>query len=521
MKEKYCIMEDKECLLGEPEDFCHRIAKEDQKLLEHLFKFDVETGEEPLTVVLKGAAGIGKTTLMKKAMLYWAQGKLFQQFAYVFYLNAREINQLKERSFLQIISKDWPSEEGPIERIMSEPSRLLFIIDSFDELNFAFEEPKFALCKDWTQVHPVSFLMSSLLRKAMLPESTLLVTTKLIACKKLKSLLKSQCFVELQGMSENAREEYIYHFFEDKNSALQVFSLLKDNEMLFNMCKVPRVCWIICSFLKQQMEKDNILATCDTTTALFTCYISNLFTQTDKISPNTPNERQLRKLCHLALTGVWTMTYVFYKENVRKHGLTSPAISGFLNMNILQMDTECENCYVFTHLHIQEFFAALCYVLKESLEVGNYPYVSSKYVKLLIQSSTHKNPHLTKMKCFLFGLLNIDRIKQLENIFNCQMSLEVRQKILEWVEKVANSEKFLSQMELLELFQSLYETQDETFVCEAMKFFQKIVVNICEKMHLLASSFCLKYCHCLQNIKLSINLVSEKMINPVPEAEIW
>ena len=66
-------------------------------------------------------------------MLDWAQGNLYQQkFTYVFYLNAREINQLRERSFVQLLSKDWPSTEGPIERIMSQPSRLLFIIDSFE-----------------------------------------------------------------------------------------------------------------------------------------------------------------------------------------------------------------------------------------------------------------------------------------------------------------------------------------------------------------------------------------------------
>ncbi|XP_055972328.1 NACHT, LRR and PYD domains-containing protein 14 [Sorex fumeus] len=519
IQEKFSIMEDKKHLFGELK-FCHGITQEDQTLLEHLFDIDVKTGEQPQTVVLKGAAGIGKTTLMRRAMLHWALGNLFQQqFTHVFYLNAREINQLRERSFLEMISKDWPSGEGPIERILSRPSSLLFIIDSFDELNFAFEEPEFALCREWDQVHPVSFLMSSLLRKVMLPECSLLVTTKLVASEKLQSLLKSQCSVELQGMSEEAREEYIYHFFEDQESAFQVFSVLKDNETLFSMCRAPKVCWVICSCLKQQMEKGgNILATCETTTALFTCYISNLYTHGDESSPNQPTQCHLRKLCHLAVTGVWNMTYVFYKENLKKHGLTSSAISGFLDMNILQKDTEYENCFVFTHVLVQEFFAAMCYVLEDNLEDNDNPFISPKYVKLLLESKTHKDPHLTKMKCFLFGLLNEDRIKQLEDSLHCHMSLELKWKILEWVETVGNSEQFLSQLDFLELFQYLYETQDETFVSMAMKSFQKIAVNICGKIPLLVSSFCLKYCHRLQSIKLSIDLVSE-MIDSIPEGE--
>nr|XP_023501716.1 NACHT, LRR and PYD domains-containing protein 14 isoform X4 [Equus caballus] len=522
IKEKFCIMWDKECLLGEPKDFCHEIAQKGQELLEHLFDVDVKTGEQPQTVVLQGAAGVGKTTLVRKAMLDWAQGNLYQQrFAYVFYLNAREINQLRERSFVQMISKDWPSTEGPIERIMSQPSSLLFIIDSFDELNFAFEEPEFALCEDWTQVHPVSFLMSSLLRKVMLPESSLLVTTRLTACKKLEPLLKSQRSVELLGMSEDAREEYIYQFFEDKKWALQVFGSLRNSEMLFSLCKVPLVCRVICTCLEQQMEK-GVTLTCKTTTALFTCYISSLFTPADGSCPSLPNQTQLRSLCHLAAKGVWTMTYVFYRENLRKHGLTKCDVTIFLDVNILQKDTEYENCYVFTHLHIQEFFAAMFYILKDSMETRNLFFQSFEDVKLLFESNSYKDPHLMQMKCFLFGLLNEGLVKQLEDTFNCKMSLGVKWKILQWMEILGNSDCFPSQLGFLELFHYLYETQDEGFISQAMRYFRKVVINIHGKIHLLVSSFCLKHCQSLQTIKLSVTVESErKMLNSSHSAETW
>ncbi|XP_039719374.1 NACHT, LRR and PYD domains-containing protein 14 [Pteropus medius] len=524
IQEKFFIMQDKKCLLGESKDFHHEIAEEGRELLEHLFDVDVKTGEQPQTVVLQGAAGVGKTTLVRKAMLDWAQGNLYhQKFTYIFYLNAREINQLRERSFIQMISKDWPSTEGPIERIMSQPNSLLFIIDSFDELNFAFEEPEFALCEDWTQVHPVSFLMSSLLRKVMLPESSLLVTTRLTACKKLKPLLKSQRSVELLGMSEDAREEYIYQFFEDKKWALKVLSLLKNNEMLFSMCKVPLVCSIVCTCLEQQMEKGgDVTLTCKTTTALFTSYISSLFTQVGGSCSSLPNQTQLRSLCHLAANGVWTMTHVFYRENLRKHGLTKSDVSVFLDINILQKDTEYENCYEFAHLHIQEFFAAMFYMLKDSWGTTDRSAQAFEDLKLLLESNSYKDPHLMPMKCFLFGLLNEDLVKQLEETFNCTLSLEIKWKILQWMEILGNSEYFSSQLGCLEWFHCLYETQDEAFISQAMRYFQKIVINICGKIHLLVSSFCLKYCQCLRTIKLSVTVVFEKkMLNSSPPAETW
>ncbi|KAF6105118.1 NLR family pyrin domain containing 14 [Phyllostomus discolor] len=524
IQEQFGLTRGSKCLLGEPRNFHHEIAGEGRELLEHLFDVDVNTGEQPQTVVLQGAAGVGKTTLVRKAMLDWSQGNLYQQkFTYIFYLNAREINQWRERSFVQMISKNWPGTEGPIERIMSQPNSLLFIIDSFDELNFSFEEPEFALCEDWTQVHPVSFLMSSLLRKVMLPESSLLVTTRLTACKKLKPLLKSQRSVELLGMSEDAREEYIYQFFEDKKWALQVLHLLRNNEVLFSMCKVPMLCRAICTCLEQQMEKGgDVTLTCKTTTALFTCYVSDLFTLVDGSCSGLPNQTQLRSLCHLAAKGVCTMTHVFYRENLRKHGLMKSDVSIFLAMNILQKDSDYENCYEFTHLHIQEFFAAMLYILEDSWGPMDHSSQSFADLKLLLESSSYKDPHLIQMKCFLFGLLNEDRVKQLEETFNCKMSLEIKEKILQGMEILGNSDYFLSQLGCLELFHCLYETQDEAFTGQAMRYFQKVVINICRKIHLLVSAFCLKHCQCLQTIKLCVTEVFEKKtLNSSQPAEFW
>nr|XP_011751327.1 NACHT, LRR and PYD domains-containing protein 14 isoform X4 [Macaca nemestrina] len=512
IKEKFCITWDKKSLAGKHEDFHHGIAEKDRKLLEHLFDVDVKTGEQPQTVVLQGAAGVGKTTLVRKAMLDWAEGNLYQQrFMYVFYLNGREINQLRERSFAQLISKDWPSTEGPIEGIISQPSSLLFIIDSFDELNFAFEEPEFALCEDWTQEHPVSFLMSSLLRKVMLPEASLLVTTRLTTSKRLKQLVKNHRYVELLGMSEGAREEYIYQFFEDKRWAMKAFSSLKSNEMLFSMCQVPLVCWATCTCLKQQMEKGgDVTLTCQTTTALFTSYISSLFTPVDGCSPRLPNQVQLRRLCHVAAKGIWTMTYVFYRENLRRFGLTKSDVSSFLSNNIIQKDTEYENCYVFTHLHVQEFFAAMFYMLKGNWEAGNPSCQPFEDLKSLLQSTSYKDPQLRQMKCFLFGLLNEDRVKQLERTFNCKMSLKIKSKLLQCMEVLGNSDYSPSQLGFLELFHYLYETQDKAFISQAMRYFSKVAINICEKIHLLVSSFCLKHCRCLRTIRLSVTTVFEK-----------
>lgn len=111
-------------------------------------------------------------------------------------------------------------------------------------------------------------------------------------------------------------------------------------------------------------------------------------------------------------------------------------------MNFLQKDMEYENCYVFTHLHVQEFLAAMFYVLKDRWGTRDCSLQSLEDFKLLLESSSGKDPHMMQMKCFLFGLLNEDLVKPLETTLNCKMSLDIKGKILRWLEILENSEHF-------------------------------------------------------------------------------
>ncbi|XP_028750195.1 NACHT, LRR and PYD domains-containing protein 14 [Peromyscus leucopus] len=520
IKEKFYIIWDKSSLLGESATLNHVITEKDQKLLDRIFEVDIETYKIPQTVILQGAAGIGKTTLLRKAMLEWANGNLYQQFTYAFYLSGREISQVKEKSFAQLISKNWPRSEGPIERILSKPSNLLFIIDSFDELDFSFEEPEFALCNDWTQKQPVSFLISSLLRKVMLPESFLLVTARPTAWKRLKPLLHKPHCVKLPGLSKNARMDYIHHLLKDKTWAMDGICSIRKNERLFNMCHVSHVCKVICTCLKEQVKKGgNIAVICQTTTALFTCYICSLFSQIDWGITTLPNETLVRSLCQAAAEGIWTMNHILYKKNLRKHELTRDDISVFLHVKVLQKDTEYGNCFAFTHLHIQEFFAALFYFLRENPEEKDFPIKRFENLHLLLESNCFHDPHLEQMKCFLFGLLNKERVRQLEETFKFTISMDIKGELLMCLEALEKGDSYLSQLRLIDLLHCLYETQDKEFITQALSYFPKIVVKVDEEAQLRIYSFCLKHCYSLQAIKLTAMAELKTMLDLKPIAK--
>ncbi|XP_064236956.1 NACHT, LRR and PYD domains-containing protein 12 isoform X1 [Aotus nancymaae] len=533
VRRKFRLMEDRNARLGECVNLSHRytrllLVKEhsnpmraQQQLLdtgrehartvghqtspikiETLFEPDEERPEPPRTVVMQGAAGIGKSMLAHKVMLDWADGKLFQgRFDYLFYINCRELNQsAAERSMRDLISSCWPEPSAPLRELVRVPERLLFIIDGFDELKPSFHDPQGPWCLCWEERRPPELLLSSLIRKKLLPELSLLITTRPTALEKLHRLLEHPRHVEILGFSEAERKEYFYKYFHDAEQAGHVFNYVRDNEPLFTMCFVPLVCWVVCTCLQQQLEGGGLLRqTSRTTTAVYMLYLLSLM----QPKPGTPHFQpppNQRGLCSLAADGLWNQKILFEEQDLRRHGLHGADVSAFLNMNIFQKDINCERYYSFIHLSFQEFFAAMYYLLDEG-ERGTGP--EQDINRVLAEYAFSERSFLALTIRFLFGLLNEETRSHLEKSLCWKVSPHIKTQLLQWIQSKAQSAGSTLQQGSLEFFSCLYEIQEEEFIQQALSHFQVIVVsNITSKMEHMVSSFCLKNCRNAQVLHL-------------------
>ncbi|EPQ05814.1 NACHT, LRR and PYD domains-containing protein 12 [Myotis brandtii] len=279
-----------------------------------------------------------------------------------------------------------------------------------------------------------------LIHKKLLPEASLLITTRPTALERLQRLLEHPRHVEILGFSEAERKEYFYKYFQDAERARHVFSFVRDNEPLFTLCFVPLVCWVVCTCLKQQLEGGGLRRQATrTTTAVYLLYLLSLM-QPKPGSPTLQRPPNQTGLCSLAADGLWSQKILFEEQDLRRHGLDGADVSSFLNMNIFQKDINCEKFYSFIHLSFQEFFAAVYYVLDGA-----------------------------------------DR--------------EERAELLEWIRGKALSEGSTLQQGALELLSCLYEIQEEAFIRRALSHFQVVVVsNMATKMEHAVSAFCLKHC---------------------------
>ncbi|XP_059126646.1 NACHT, LRR and PYD domains-containing protein 1a-like [Peromyscus eremicus] len=491
----------------------HKCRREQRGLLieiQDLFKPNLDTQEEPQLVILEGAAGIGKSTLARQVRRAWEEGQLYRnRFQHVFYFSCRELDQCKQLSLAELIAKDQTVPVAPIRKILSQPKKLLFILDGIDEPAWVLGEKNPNFCVHWSQPQPVDTLLGSLLRKSILPGASLLLTARTTYRQKFIPFLRQPCWVEVLGFSKSGRKKYIYKYFTEKREAIKAFSLVKSNPVLSTLCVVPWVSWLVCTYLKQQMQqRGNLSLTSQTTTDLCLKYLS-------QIHPGHALGTQLQRLCSLAAEGIWRRRTLFSEFDLYMQGLSESVAAHFVKMGVLQKQPSSMS-YSFAHLYLQEFFAAMFCILEINVQSHSYMYVY-RIVKLLKEVYGRRNLFEAPFVHFLFGLLNEKGMREMEKIFACRLPWETKLYLQQYILEEIQWHQPYS----LGLFHCLYEIQDEHFLTVVMHNYQGTrVYSPVDMVHpvfltntkyllvqtdvaLMVVTFCIKFCSHVKRLQLN------------------
>lgn len=466
-----------------------------------LFDPHQATQEGAHIVILHGNAGIGKSTLVRQVRKAWEEGQLYRDyFQHVFYFNCRDLAQYKKMSLAELMAKDWPSPEIIIGQIISQPKKLLFIFDGLDELRWVQKKKKNSdLCVHWSQQQSLKALLSSLLEKTILPEASLLITTRTTNLWRLIPSLKQSCWVEVLGFSESGRRDYFYKFFTDESQASRIFNLVESNKALWTMCLIPWVSWLVCTCLKQQMEQGQELSlTCQTTTSLCLQYLSQAL-------PAQSLGIQLGGLCSLAAECMWKGNTLFSLEDLKKHKLDDVFISTLIHVSIIEKHPISLK-YNFIQPCFQEFFSAISCIFGS--DSPNARSVKNFQGIFYWHDSGKANTH------FLFGLLSEQGLREMERVFSHCPSREKKWELLSWAQKEFQNNHSSVQSNL-QLFHCLYEIQDQDFLVLAMAYFQGTRIFIQTNMEFLVFTFCIKFCPQLKRLQLNGRVQHSLEWNPL------
>ncbi|KAM9325093.1 NACHT, LRR and PYD domains-containing protein 3-like [Gastrophryne carolinensis] len=467
------------------------------------------------TVVLQGAAGLGKTMTSRKIMLDWASEGLYQdRFHFAFHMSCRELNTISGHiSLADLLATicHLQCERSQLTSIFREDDKVLFLIDGFDELKSSLNHSE--QCRDPFQETSVEIILKSLLGKILLWRSSLIITTRPLSLESLRKVVKRPRYVAILGFTGDDLVEYFQRSFKSKEEAAVAIQTVKSNEILFTMCAAPIVCRLVCTTLKQQMRKGLDVSSCNTTTSIYLLYLEGLLLYHCR----NPDQALscIKKLCALANEGVWLQKIFFDEGDLRRHGLSILEIeSVFLAENVFLRDAGTQNFYSFLHLSLQEVFASLYYVMVPESErrVAAAEKSPSSEVWTLTQllEDTY-NDHLDLTRQFFCGLMAEGQIQKLERCLRCNISFRGKAAVEEWLKKGKwqyNTNKFMC----------LYEAQDVEMVRRIMSQREEIVIyNSTSAMEVRALSYCLKNSereHIIHMTDCVIGADSQRILSP-------
>ncbi|XP_037379697.1 NACHT, LRR and PYD domains-containing protein 7 [Talpa occidentalis] len=454
----------------------------------------------PLTAVLHGPAGVGKTTLAKKWMLDWSSGRLPLPPGSAFYLSCKGLNRRAPCSLAELVSGAGPPGQA-VPELLAPEQQILFILDGFEELRVPAGALLCDLSGDWRQPQPVPVLLGSLLRRKVLPGAALLVTTRSGALGELRPLVERPLLLEMRGLAEPARRRYFLQHFGEEAQARRAFGLMKSNTELFGLGAAPAVCWLVCTCLQLQLDRgEDPGPTCRTTTGLFLRFLCGQFPPAPGSHPGPSLRAALQAASLLAARGTWAQTSVFDGDDLARLGVKEAELHPLLDKRLLHKDRDCGGCYSFIHLSVQQFFSAMFYALEDGPR-GR----TAEVQKLLSREERLQNPGLAQVTRFLFGLAGEEPARELETTFGCRVSTKVVREMLKCGSEPSGRHPFSSVMDAKEVFFCLYESQDGQLVQEAMGQVKDISVHLASTPELTQSSFCLKHCQNLQKMSLQVD----------------
>lgn len=228
--------------------------REPGKLLTTQDIFSAERLKEPYTKLLLiiGAAGSGKSVLVRRLILDWIEGRSHQHVTFLFPLPFRELKQFEgsEISLLEIIQTLYPATKKlRDEDYESQECQMMFVFDGLDEYSETVDFENTKLLTDHTEPASLNTIVVNILRDRLLYRGLFVVTSR----PQVKHYVPWDLVydeIEVRGFSEIEKDEYFRKRFQDSNQADRVIANIDSVRTLRIMCHLP----LFCSLLAHEYE---------------------------------------------------------------------------------------------------------------------------------------------------------------------------------------------------------------------------------------------------------------------------
>ncbi|XP_053282636.1 NLR family CARD domain-containing protein 3-like [Pleuronectes platessa] len=400
--------------------------------VQDIFKASTDQQSSIRVVLTNGVAGVGKTFLVQKFTLDWAEGLENQDVGLLAVLSFRELNLVKDQqhSLLTLLHVFHPA----LQKLTAETLTVckpLFIFDGLDESRPSLDFNHRELVSEVTQRSSVNVLLTNLIRGNLLPSALVWITSRPAAANQIPPSCVDRV-TEVRGFTEAQKEEYFRRRFSDEELCSRIISHIKTSRSLHIMCQIPVFCWISATVLEHMLTTDQRGELPKTLTDLYSHFLlvqtkrkNNKYAEGHETSPQQLTEADrdvLLKLGRLALKHLEEGNIMFYQEDLERCGLNVTEASVYSGVCTEIFRRECvifqKSIYCFVHLSVQEFLAAVymfhCYTERNIEELNSFlgaygntwgTFSLDDLLKRTMKKSlTSTNGHLDLFVRFLHGL---------------------------------------------------------------------------------------------------------------------
>uniref|UniRef100_A0A8C7YHV4 NLR family CARD domain-containing protein 3-like n=1 Tax=Oryzias sinensis TaxID=183150 RepID=A0A8C7YHV4_9TELE len=460
------------------------------------FQATPEKPEPIRTVLTKGVAGIGKTSLTQKFTLDWAEGRTSQKIQFLLPFTFRELNVLRGRKFSLVgLVHHFFVETKEAGISAFDPFQVLFIFDGLDECRLPLDFRNNPVLSEVTEASVVEVLLTNLISGKLLPSARIWITSRPAAASQVPAEFVD-LVTEVRGFADPQKEEYFRRRFRGEEQTERILSHIRTSRSLHVMCHIPVFCWVTATVLEDVLRSREAG---ELPRSLTEMYVHYLVVQTKqkkrkydggtKADPHwtEQNREMVESLAKLAFEQLQKGNLIFYECDLTECGINISAASWYSGVftQIFKKETALhqDKMFSFVHLSVQEFLAAL-HVHQTFINSGvnllketQTSFLSRQFSKRFIKPNLHHlhkyavdaalqspNGHLDLFLRFLLGLSLQTNQKLLQGLLTeGGSSSQSNQETLMHIHKKITEEE-LSTEKSINLFHCLNELNDDSLL---------------------------------------------------------
>ncbi|XP_055521758.1 NACHT, LRR and PYD domains-containing protein 3-like, partial [Leucoraja erinacea] len=435
-----------------------------------LLKHNNAETEETSTILVRGTAGSGKSTLIQKIIHDWATKNIYQEFKYIFSFQFHNLTAIKCVTNLNtLVLESHPYLENHLEYLWNNPKAILFIFDDLDryEQGSIFSDDKGnGQCINPHSYEFVPDILTCLIQGRLVKGCSILVTTRPWRLEALQETPAKPTF-HLTGFTQEKVKEYFQRHVGDKAKAEQLVQLLEANDTLGTLSVNPLFCSVLASLPEwSQVGEFPILSMANT--PVFSAYITSLLLT---CGYDAQKSRQgLINLGKEAYKKIRDKDFAFEAHEVNQY---LPNFSSAFMMEVPGKDDRGV-VYKFRYPVFQNFVAAL-------VKSRNTPGMSLK--TLLNEIYTATDDRFNIFSRFLVGLSSRRSTNWLERVLG-SISPDASSSIADWIKecvktRLSNLAGKMAQGKFLNILHCLFEFGDPQLTTEALEPMRTIIFNQC------------------------------------------